>query len=179
MNLFSSWRLFLFLYEMATALDQLLSTFPYHGQLGWIGIRPGKREPLISVEAVEANTESGLVGDHFAGKRSKKRQVTLIQQEHLPLIASVLQRESVEPALLRRNLAVSGINLLALKNKPFRIGEVTFQGTGLCHPCSRMEEIFGPGGYHAVFGHGGITAQIIQGGTIRLGDAVSRLEETD
>jgi MOSC domain-containing protein YiiM len=65
-----------------------------------------------------------------------------------------------------------GINLLAFKDKQFRIGEVLLEYTGECHPCSRMEENLGPGGYNAVRGHGGITAQILKGGGIRIGDLV-------
>jgi len=63
-----------------------------------------------------------------------------VQQEHLAVVASVLGRE-VSATHVRRNLSVSGINLLSLKNRRFSIGNTLLEGTGLCHPCSRMEEI--------------------------------------
>ncbi len=78
---------------------------------------------------------------------------------------------------MRRNLVIGGINLLALKNEKFSIGECVLKGTGLCHPCSRMEEALGTGGYNAMRGHGGITAIVIRGGTIALGDSVTLLAE--
>jgi len=78
--------------------------------------------------------------------------------------------QAISAELLRHNLAIKGINLLALKNRTFRIGEACFQGTGLCHPCSRMEAALGAGGYNAMRGHGGITARIISSGLIRVGD---------
>lgn len=78
----------------------------------------------------------------------------------------------MDPKVLRRNLAVSGINLLALKDRRFRVGEVILAGSGTCEPCSRMEENLGPGGYQAMRGHGGITARVLEGGTIHVGDIV-------
>ncbi|MBC7475786.1 MAG: MOSC domain-containing protein, partial [Candidatus Sericytochromatia bacterium] len=105
-------------------------------------------------------------------KTGGKRQVTLLQFEYLPVIASIMKEEKVDPKLLRRNLLVSGINLLSLKNQRFSIGEVILEGTGECHPCSRMEENLGCGGYNAMRGHGGITAKIILGGIIKTGDKV-------
>jgi MOSC domain-containing protein YiiM len=73
---------------------------------------------------------------------------------------------------LRRNLVVSGVNLLALKGRRFLVGEAMLEGTGPCHPCSRMEEALGPGGLNAMRGHGGLNARVLQGGLIRLGAAV-------
>lgn len=104
-----------------------------------------------------------------------RRQVTLIQAEHLPVVAALAGLETVTPELLRRNVVVSGISLLGLKDRRFRIGEVVLEGTGECHPCSRMEENLGAGGYNAVRGHGGITARVVQGGLMRVGDAVTVL----
>ena len=67
---------------------------------------------------------------------------------------------------------MSGINLLALKGKCFHIGAAVLEYSGECHPCSRMEASLGLGGYNAMRGHGGITAKILTGGIIRVGDAV-------
>lgn len=136
----------------------------------WIGIRSARRAPVIELSSVMVQ-KKGLTGDHYAG-RSGNRSVSLIQQEHLNAIASLLHKETVHPAELRRNIVVSGINLLALKDREFKIGAVTLKMTGLCHPCSRMEEVFGAGGYNAVRGHGGIIASVVSPGTIKLHDRV-------
>jgi len=154
-----------------TSLDSLLATLPQHGKVEWIGVRAKKREALIEPGSVRAVEGGGLDGDRYAG-RSGKRGVTLIQAEHLDAIASMLHLDAVHPQQLRRNIVVSGINLLALKGKQFAIGDAVLEMTGLCHPCSRMEQTFGAGGYNAVRGHGGITARVIRGGVISLGDAL-------
>lgn len=151
--------------------------FRQEGMVEWIGLRPKKKEPLVEVNSVKASTESGLLGDHFAGTYTKKRQVTLIQAEHLPVVASFIGAEKIDPGLLRRNIVVQGINLLALKEKQFKIGEAVFETTGTCQPCSRMETNLGEGGYNAMRGHGGITAKVVVGGVICVGDAVEALEE--
>ncbi|GAA4400169.1 MOSC domain-containing protein [Nibrella viscosa] len=158
---------------MNTTLSALQNNFPRPGRLEWISIRPVQRGPVQVVDDVEVSPDKGLVGDHYSG-RSGTRHVTLIQAEHLPAVAALTGHPEVDPGLLRRNLVVSGINLLALKNQRFRIGpEVVLETTGECHPCSRMETNLGPGGYNAMRGHGGITARVIQGGTIRVGDEIS------
>jgi MOSC domain-containing protein YiiM len=153
-------------------LTELLSTLPQVGTVRWIGVRPSRRVPMVTADVVEARVGTGLTGDRFSGTAESKRQVTLIQAEHLETIGRLLQRDAVDPALLRRNIAVDGINLLALNGALFRIGNAIFEGTGGCHPCSRMEEALGPGGYNAMRGHGGITARVMEGGLIRLGDEV-------
>lgn len=157
----------------ASPLRTLMETFPYPGKLEWIGLRLGRRAPLQSFNHVEVLADHGLVGDHKAQRAGGKRQVTLIQREHLDAVARLLGRDAVDPALLRRNLVVSGINLLALRDTQFEIGGVLFEGSGLCEPCSRMEEVLGTGGYNAMRGHGGILARVLRGGVIRVGEAVT------
>jgi MOSC domain-containing protein YiiM len=151
----------------------LLDSIPQTGRVEWIGVRPVRRLEPVVVDAVEADPKTGLTGDHYTGGANGKRQVTLIQAEHLTAVAAMLELGELDPARVRRNIVVRGINLLALHNRTFRMGEVLLEGTGYCHPCSRMEENLGPGGYNAMRGHGGITARVLKSGTIYTGDAVS------
>jgi MOSC domain-containing protein YiiM len=160
---------------MASELNALLARFPRTGRLEWIGLRPARREPVTPVQRARALAGRGLEGDHVTASASK-RHITLIQWEHLDVIARFAGKDSVDPALLRRNLAVSGINLLALRRATFRIGEVVLAGTGACAPCSRMEAALGEGGLNAMRGHGGITARIEESGSIAVGDAVCILQ---
>ncbi len=154
-------------------MHDLLNTLPQTGRVEWIGLSPEPRALVRSVASAEARVGSGLDGDHHA-KRGKpsKREVTLIQAEHLTGVASLVHRDSAPPELTRRNIVVSGINLLALKDRRFQIGGAVLEATGPCEPCSRMEENLGPGGYNAMRGHGGITARVVEAGTIRVGDEV-------
>ncbi len=181
-------------------IHELRATFPRPGRLEWIGLREARRAPVRSVPGAELHPLVGLIGDHgklapprlraLSGEPGEgatpsqtppipggpgRRQVTLIQAEHLPVIGALAGLETATPEQLRRNLVVSGIPLLALKEARFRVGEVVLEGTGECHPCSRMEETLGEGGYNAVRGHGGLTARVIQGGVIRVGDVVAPL----
>lgn len=142
------------------------------GIVRWIGLRPSRRAALVAVDAAELSVEEGLVGDHYQSRGRRTRQVTLIQSEDLAAIASFLGLTHVVPAQLRRNVVVSGLNLLGLPGTLLRLGEAVVEVTGPCHPCSRMEETFGVGGYNAARSHGGITARVVQGGKLSVGDAV-------
>lgn len=153
---------------MPNSLEQLMGHFARNGMVEWIGVRPSKMANLVPVDSVMLDPLYGLEDDHYAG-RSGKRQVTLIQAEHLPVVASLMRLEQVSPEMLRRNIVVNGLNLLALKGKAFHIGDAVLEYTGLCHPCSRMETVLGEGGYNAMRGHGGITARVIQAGRIKIG----------
>lgn len=160
---------------MVRTVKELLDTLPRLGRLELILLRPARRAPTVRLERVIALPGRGLAGDHRSERMSSSaRQVTLIQAEHLPVITALSGTEAT-PERLRRNLVVSGINLLALKGRRFRIGGAVFGGAGLCHPCSRMEEALGPGGYNAVRGHGGLLARVLEEGEITVGDALEPL----
>jgi len=136
-----------------------------HGHVEWIGIRPGRKQDLVSVSSAALIENSGIEGDHY--EKTGKRQVTLIQAEHLDELFDSLKMER-NPGLIRRNIVVRGIELQSLKNKAFKIGDCVLEGTGDCLPCERMNENLGPGGQNAMAGKGGITAKIINGGKVTL-----------
>jgi MOSC domain-containing protein YiiM len=119
----------------------------------------------------------GIAGDHYQSSSNGARQVTLIASEDLAAIASFLRLEEVRPDQLRRNVVTAGINLIALKKRRFRIGDALLEATGECAPCSRMEDAFGPGGYNAVRGRGGLTARILEGATISIGDVIEPVSD--
>jgi MOSC domain-containing protein YiiM len=136
-------------------------------------VRPARKAEPSVLDQVEAIEALGLAGDHRVEKTpGSARQVTLISREFIAQIAHFLGRESIDPALLRRNLVVSGINLNALRRQRFVIGDALFEATALCHPCARMEEALGQGGVAAMIGHGGLCARILHSGVIRVGDTL-------
>ena len=162
-------------------LHERMRDLPREGRVEWLGLRPAFGAPIVVVEAVVAIAQRGLAGDRTAaGGTSGKRQVTLVQHEHLPVIAALAGRDSAPPEALRRNVVVSGLNLVALKRLRFALGsEVILEGTGPCEPCGRLDETLGPGGFQATRGHGGITARVLRGGTVRVGDGVRVLAEAE
>lgn len=156
-----------------------LNTPPHiAGRVEAIIVRGAPRDPARTISATQALAGIGLADDRLGKKGESElstRQVTLVQAEHLPVIAQLAQLSgvaAVDPVRLRRNLVVSGINLLALRNARIQVGDAVLEIVGPCAPCSRMETEVGPGAYAAMRGHGGMTARVITTGAIRVGDVV-------
>jgi len=158
------------------SIKTLQDILPQIGKIEMITFRTQKKGEIKTIDTVDINVERGIAGDHQS-KKGSKRMVTLIQKEHLEVVSALLGKK-VDIKQTRRNILVSGINLLALHNRLIKIGnEVILQGTGYCVPCSLMETNLGAGGFNAMRGHGGITAEVLQGGTITINDQVFLFEE--
>jgi MOSC domain-containing protein YiiM len=169
-------------------LRDLLANFPQDGRLETIIVRPGRGMPAVAVDETTAIVGLGLLGDRGSLAKlpnpSRKRQVTLIQREHLAVVAAVLGRSSVDATMLRRNLVVSGLNLMALRSplRDLRMGVeildprsgegALLEVSGPCEPCSAMEAALGSGGYNAMRGHGGVTARVLRDGPVKVGMTV-------
>lgn len=162
----------------AGGLAALRATIPQEGRVEAIYTAEKRRAPLTLRAHETLAPGTGLATDHHSKRRpGGKRQVSLIQAEHLPVIAALSGQASVDPAILRRNIVVSGIPLTALRGRRFTIGDAVLEGTVLCHPCSRMETLLGPGGYNAMRGMGGLCARVLEGGEIHEGAVVRALPD--
>lgn len=165
--------------SQARLLDKLCANLA-PGKLEWIGLRSERRGEVVVVEQAEAVVDLGLVGDHRMKKTpGSARQVTLISREYIESICRHIGHNAIDPRLLRRNLVISDMNMNLLRYQRLQIGEVIIETNALCHPCSRMDEALGAGGTAAMFGYGGLCARILQGGIMRIGDAVIRLPLVD
>ncbi len=142
------------------------------GRVIWIGLRPARRRAPLVVTEAQAVAGRGLVGDRGEVRPSRVRQVTLIDVAAISAAAAQLGLPTVDPALLRRNLVVEGVDFAAARGQRLRVGEVLLVITGPCDPCARMEEALGEGGFEALRDRGGLTATVLAGGLLRVGSAV-------
>ncbi len=143
------------------------------GRVEWIGTRPARFEDLVCPSSTFAEANRGLHGDHRMDKTpGSGRQVTIISREFIEQIEKQIGRR-IDPAELRRNIVVSGVNLNALRYQKIAIGNAVFDVGALCDPCERMEKHLGPGGFVSMMGYGGFCCKIVQSGEIAIGDKVS------
>jgi len=154
------------------SIKNLKSNYFKAGKIEWIGLRIAKSQQIKSVETAEVQFDHGLVGDKAGLRAGGKRQVTLIQAEYLPVMASFLNKKKILPEVLRRNIVVSGINLSVLLRHSLKINGVVLEITGNCAPCKKMEEALGFGAFNAMRNHGGVNAMVRTSGVISIGDEV-------
>lgn len=141
-------------------------------------IAPVGAAPMQSVRRVNAVGDRGLEGDRYfsqSGTYSNDpgtgRHVTLIEIEAI----EGLKREygvALEAALSRRNIVTRGVALNHLVEKSFRVGATVLRGTRLCEPCSHMEKLTVKGAMRGLIHRGGLRAEIVTGGVIRVGDSI-------
>lgn len=138
-----------------------------------ICIGPTAKEPMQAMEVVKAVAGLGLSGDRYCtgeGSFNKgkpgRRQVTLIN-------GIFFEGSGFQYADSRRNIVTLGIELMWLIGREFRVGEATFRGLGYCDPCDRPSKLSGHGNFREEFhDRGGLVAEILVGGLIRVGDQI-------
>ncbi len=123
---------------------------------------------LWTVDSVNAVAGKGLEGDrHFHEEGAPPGQaLTLVEAEMVEDVA-------LPPGSTRRQLTVRGVKLNDLVGKHFRVGDVECYGVELCEPCRHLESMTRPGIIKELTHRAGINADILVGGTIRVGDTIS------
>jgi len=150
----------------------------WNGQVMAIQITSSAGEKMVSIREVKAIAGKGLEGDRYLTERGKfsdkpgpARQLTLIELEAI----EALQREdSIElsPLESRRNIVTRGVPLNHLVNRRFRLGDVVARGIKLCEPCEYLEEVTQKKVISGLTHRGGLRAEILEGGIIRVGDKI-------
>jgi len=150
------------------------------GEVAAIYVTARKTEPMQSVRAANAIEGRGLEGDRYAAgagtftprsDRLRGYDITLIESEVLDRL-TLADGTRLAPGESRRNVVTSGIDLNALVGREFRIGSVRAMGQRLCEPCVHLQRLTHPGVVAGLVHRGGLRADLLSSGEIRVGDAV-------
>lgn len=142
-----------------------------HNYVGHSGRQPDDF-PLQEVDRVECVAGRGLRGDRFFDyKDNYKGQLTFFSREIFDELCAAFPFADKSPGVLRRNVIVSGVDLLSLIGHDFEIDGVRFRGTQHCAPCDWMEVAFAPGAREFLKENGGLRAQILTDGWLKTGAA--------
>lgn len=132
---------------------------------------------MTSAEEVEVQAGSGIVGDRYAtgsgtfAKPKPDREITLIEAEAIEAVPREYDFE-LSAAETRRNLVTRDVPLNHLVGKEFLVGDVRIRGIRLCEPCAHLEKLTGKQVLRALAHRGGLRAQVVSSGSIRVGDKI-------
>lgn len=153
------------------------------GRLQAIFIAPHAGAPMRALDEVRAIAGHGLEGDRYAVRQGtfsvaggRGNEVTLIAGEVLDALA-LPDGQSLSGAEARRNLVTRGLDLDALIGRRFQIGQLELIGRRRCEPCAHLQRLTRPGVLRALVHRGGLRADLLSTGTLRVGDAISAIEE--
>jgi MOSC domain-containing protein YiiM len=152
------------------------------GTVEAIVVAPEAEASMVRVERAMARAGRGLEGDRYVDQRgtfsnahARGHDLTLIEAEVLDGLELPAGRLAPEEA--RRNLVTRGIDLNALVGRHFRVGDVECFGQRLCEPCAHLERLTAeagkPGTLRALIHKGGLRADLLSDGEIRVGDEIA------
>jgi MOSC domain-containing protein YiiM len=151
-----------------------------HGAVVSIHVATTGAAPMKSITTAQAVVGQGLEGDRYYNKLGtysnepgSRRDVTLIEIEAIEGLKRDY-RIQLDPGQARRNIVTRNVALNHLVEREFRIGDVVLRGTRLCEPCAHMEKLTVKGAMRGLVHRGGLRAEIISGGAIRVGDAITK-----
>jgi MOSC domain-containing protein YiiM len=125
--------------------------------------------PLEAADAVQVKTGAGIEGDRYG-----HRDITLFEAEAIEGLKADTAIE-LKPSEIRRNVMTRGIALNDLLGHRIRVGEVEVIVTELCHPCNHLQKLTQPGVLRGLVNRGGLNADVVTGGAIRVGDQIEDL----
>ena len=150
----------------------------WHGEVVSIHIAPKAEDSMRSTKSVRAIPGKGLEGDRYfeatgtySGRPGPAREITLIESEAIAAMARDNEL-AISPGDARRNVVTRGVPLNHLVGQEFLVGDVRLRGIRLCEPCSHLEGLTRRGVLAGLIHRGGLRAQILVGGEIRVGDPI-------
>ncbi len=148
------------------------------GRVVSIHVAPERGAPTTSVAQVRAIPGKGLVGDRHFGRGDSApdaprpdREITLVEIETIEALAREYDVR-LEPGDVRRNIVTRAVALNHLVDRQFTVGEVALLGLRLCEPCAHLAELTHESVLGGLVHRGGLCAQILTEGVIRVGDQV-------
>lgn len=158
------------------------------GRVVKIFISPNRGEPMVEVASCQAVAGAGLAGDRYAANRGSWSRAERKAIRHVTLIAAELIADAnaelgvpYSAGETRRNIVVKGIPLGSLRGREFAIGTAHMRWFEVCDPCTRPAKLAGKPGFDEAFRgiRGGIRAEVLQSGTIAVGDEIVAMDHTD
>jgi MOSC domain-containing protein YiiM len=141
-------------------------------------VAPTGAAAMRSVEQVRALAGRGLEGDRYfnqlgtySNDPGTGRHVTLMEIEAIEALIRDYDTD-MAPGLSRRNIVTRGVALNHLVEREFTVGHVILRGKRLCEPCSHLEKLTRQGVMRGLIHRGGLRAEIVTGGMIRIGDTI-------
>ena len=132
---------------------------------------------MSNVDSIDVQAGKGIVQDRYAtGKGTfykpiPDRQITLIEAEAVEAVGREYDFE-LTPEETRRNLVTRNVPLNHLVGREFFVGNVRIKGIRLCEPCAHLEKLTGKKVMSALMHRGGLRAQVLSDGAVRVGQEI-------